>query len=147
MTASAASPASLDRFLEAQAPVYAQVRSELAAGAKYTHWMWFVFPQLRGLGRSGTARFFGIESRAEAIAYWRHPVLGSRLKECAELMLSAPPGLTALEILGTPDELKLRSCMTLFAEVAPEETVFDRVLARYYAGARDPATLALLGAR
>jgi uncharacterized protein (DUF1810 family) len=139
-----ATSADLDRFIEAQAPVYGRVRTELAAGAKRSHWMWYIFPQLRGLGRSGTARLYGIESRAEALAYWQHPVLGPRLKACAELMLATDRGKTALDILGTPDDLKLRSCVTLFAQVAPEESVFERVLARFYGGEPDPATLHLL---
>jgi len=134
----------LDRFLEAQAPVYHQARSELAAAAKRTHWMWFIFPQLKGLGRTGTARFYGIESKAEALAYWQHPVLGARLKDCAELVLAAPSGLTALGILGSPDDLKLRSSMTLFAAVARNESVFRDVLERFYEGEPDKATLELL---
>src|SRR3954471_15089744 len=101
----------LDRFLAAQEPVIAQVRSELAAARKLTHWMWFVFPQLRGLGRSETARHYGIAARDEAQAYLAHPVLGARLRECVELLL-AVPGRSAHEIFGTPDDLKLRSCLT-----------------------------------
>ncbi len=135
---------SLGRFLEAQAPVFDLARSELAAAAKRTHWMWFIFPQLRRLGRTSTAQFYGIESKAETLAYWQHPVLGARLKECAELMLAAPSGLTARGILGTPDDLKLRSSMTLFAAVALEEAVFRDVLERYYEGMPDQATLGLL---
>ena len=134
----------LDRFLEAQAPVYGQARSELAAAAKRSHWMWFIFPQLKGLGRTSTARFYGIGSKAEALAYWQHPVLGARLKECAELVLAAPNGATAHGIFGTPDDLKLRSCMTLFAAVAPGEAVFRDVLERFYEGEPDEATLELL---
>jgi len=134
----------LDRFLEAQAPVYGQARSELAAAAKRTYWMWFIFPQLAGLGRTSTARFYGIKSRAEALAYWQHPVLGARLKECAELVLAAPSGMTARGVLGTPDDLKLRSCMTLFAQVAPDESVFRDVLERFYEGEPDDVTLELL---
>lgn len=134
----------LDRFLIAQAPVYDEVLAELAAGSKTSHWMWFIFPQLRDLGRSSTARFYGIESKAEALAYWQHPVLGPRLKTCAGLVLAAPAGLTAHGIFGTPDDLKLRSCMTLFGAVAPVETVFGEVLQRFYAGVPDAATLALL---
>lgn len=135
---------SLSRFLDAQAPVYAQVVRELAAARKTSHWMWFIFPQIRGLGRTSTARFYGIASRAEAMAYWLNPVLGRRLKECAELVLAAPKGLTAHDIFGTPDDLKLRSSMTLFAAVAPDEPVFGDVLARFYEGKPDEATLALL---
>jgi uncharacterized protein (DUF1810 family) len=134
----------LQRFVDAQAPVFAEVCGELAAGRKRTHWMWFIFPQLRELGRTATARFYGIGSRDEALAYWQHPVLGPRLKQCAELVLNAR-GRTAQEIFGTPDDLKLRSCMTLFADVAGEEPVFARVLDRYYDGRPDERTLALLG--
>jgi len=135
---------SLSRFLDAQAPVYAQVVSELGAARKTSHWMWFVFPQVRGLGHSSTARFYGIASRAEALAYWQHPVLGRRIQECAALVLAAPVGLTAHDIFGAPDDLKLRSAMTLFAEVAPDRPMFREVLARFYAGQPDEATLALL---
>ena len=112
-------PHDLQRFIEAQDPVYSQVCAELAAGAKTSHWMWFVFPQLKALGRSATAQHFGIASRAEALAYWQHPVLGPRLKACSELVV-AVEGRTALQIFGSTDELKFRSCMTLFAQVAPQ---------------------------
>ena len=133
----------LQRFVFAQAPVFDDVCDELAAGRKTTHWIWFIFPQLRELGRSATARFYGITSRDEALAYWQHPVLGPRLKQCAELVLQVS-GKTAHDIFGTPDELKLRSCMTLFAAVAGEEPVFTRVLERFYGGRPDERTLALL---
>lgn len=116
----------LDRFLEAQGPVYRQAWSELAVAAKRSQWMWFIFPQLKGLGRPNTAQLYGIKSKAEALAYRNHPVLGARLKECAELVLAAPSGLTAHGILGAPDDLKLRSCMTLFAAVAPDTAVFGQ---------------------
>jgi uncharacterized protein (DUF1810 family) len=134
----------LQRFIDAQDGVYLQARRELAAGAKTSHWMWFVFPQLRGLGRSATAERYGIASLAEARAYWRHPLLGARLKECSELVL-AVAGRTARQIMGPPDDLKLRSCMTLFEPAAPGEPVFGRVLDKYFGGERDAATLALLG--
>ena len=133
----------LQRFVDAQAPLYGAVCAELAAGRKTTHWMWFIFPQLKGLGRSATARFYGIASKDEALAYWQHPVLGPRLKQCAELVLNTS-GKTAHEIFGTPDDLKLQSCMTLFADVAAGEPVFARVLERYYQGQRDEKTVALL---
>jgi len=133
----------LQRFVDAQAPVFDDVCDELAAGRKTTHWIWFIFPQLRELGRSAPARFYGITSRDEALAYWQHPVLGPRLKQCAELVLQVS-GKTAHDIFGTPDELKLRSCMTLFAAVAGEEPVFTRVLERFYGGRPDERTLALL---
>jgi uncharacterized protein (DUF1810 family) len=122
------------------------VKAELARGAKTSHWMWFVFPQLRGLGRSATAEHYGIASEAEALAYWQHPVLGPRLKECADLMLAAT-GKTAREILGSPDDIKLRSSMTLFAHVAPEEPVFTEILRRFFDGERDARTLDLLRSR
>ena len=133
----------LERFVAAQDAVYEAVRAELSAGRKASHWMWFVFPQLRGLGRSATALHYGLASREEALAYWRHPVLGLRLKECCELVL-ATQGRTAHEIFGSPDDLKFRSCMTLFAEVAPDEPVFRRALARFFDAEPDPRTLALL---
>jgi uncharacterized protein (DUF1810 family) len=142
-------PASFDpaRFVDAQASVYDAVLAELRTARKRSHWMWFVFPQLKGLGHSATAQFYGLASRAEAQAYWRHPLLGPRLRECAALLLQAPPGQSALQILGSPDDLKLRSCMTLFAEVAPQEPVFKAVLQRYFDGQPDPRTLDLLDAR
>ena len=133
----------LQRFVLAQEPVYPQVCAELAAGAKTSHWMWFVFPQLKALGRSATAQHFGIASRAEAQAYWRHPVLGPRLKACSELVV-AIEGKTALQIFRSPDDLKFRSSMTLFAPVAPEEPVFNRALAKYFGGEGDATTLELL---
>lgn len=133
----------LHRFIEAQASVYAEVCAELAAGRKRSHWMWFIFPQLKELGRSSTARHYGIESRDEALAYWQHPVLGPRLKQCAQLVLGAG-AKTAYDIFGTPDDLKLRSCMTLFADVAAGETVFTQVLERFWQGRPDQATTALL---
>ncbi len=140
----AASPGDdLDRFVAAQQPVYDAVCRELAAGLKATHWMWFVFPQLAALGRSATARHFGLADTAEALAYSRHPVLGPRLLQCAGLLL-AVHGRSADQIFGSPDDLKLRSCMTLFDAVAPEAGVFAQVLQRYCDGQRDPLTLALL---
>ena len=134
---------SLERFVEAQDRVYASVLEELAAGNKTSHWMWFVFPQLKALGRSSMAKHFGIESRDEAIAYWQHPVLGKRLKECTELVLAAG-GKTVHEIFGQPDDLKFRSCITLFAQVAPEEPVFIKALERFFDEKPDVMTLNLL---
>ncbi len=136
-------PWQLERFVQAQAPVYAAVCVELAAGAKRSHWMWFIFPQLKALGRSGTARHFGIAGPDEAIAYAAHPVLGARLKECSKLVLDVE-NKTVHDIFGTPDDLKLRSCMTLFDAVAPHERVFRQVLERYFDGREDEASLALL---
>jgi uncharacterized protein (DUF1810 family) len=144
--AHAADPFDLARFVDAQAPVYDQVLAELRAAHKRSHWMWFVFPQLKGLGRSATAVHYGIASRAEALAYARHPLLGARLRECAALVLQAPPARSALQIFGTPDDLKLHSCMTLFAAVAPDVPVFDAALLRYFGGVADAHTLALLAA-
>jgi len=133
----------LERFVEAQDRIYASVREELAAGNKTSHWMWFVFPQLKALGRSTTAKHFGIGSRDEALAYWQHPVLGKRLKECTELVL-AVGDKTVHEIFGSPDDLKFRSCMTLFAQVAPDEPVFSRALKRFFGEQQDQMTLNLL---
>ncbi|HXE21369.1 MAG TPA: DUF1810 domain-containing protein [Rhodoferax sp.] len=137
-----ADPHNLERFVQAQNPVYAQVCAELAAGLKTSHWMWFVFPQLKGLGRSAMAQHFGITSRAEAQAYWHHALLGARLKECVELVL-AVEGRTALQIFGSPDDLKFHSSLTLFAQAAPDEPVFQRALPRYFDGESDARTLEL----
>lgn len=124
---------SLQRFLDAQAPVYDEVCAELRAGRKTSHWMWFIFPQLRGLGHSSLAQHYGIAGRAEAQAYVQHPVLGARLKECMALLL-AHRDLNAEDIFGSIDAMKLRSCATLFATVAPQEPVFAQVLAQLYFG-------------
>ncbi len=105
--------------------------------------MWFIFPQLRGLGRSPTAHHFGLASRDEALAYWNHPVLGARLRECIDLVL-AVPDRSAREILGAPDDMKLRSCLTLFEAAVPDDPRFDRAFARFYDGERDPLTVDLL---
>jgi len=136
-------PHDLQRFVDAQEPVWRQVEAELRAGRKTSHWMWFVFPQLKGLGRSAAALHYGIASRAEAQAYWRHALLGPRLKLCTEWML-AVQGRTALQILGSPDDMKFRSCMTLFGAVAPDEPVFGRALDKYFGGEPDARTLELL---
>jgi uncharacterized protein (DUF1810 family) len=145
MDPAACDPFDLQRFVAAQQGVHPQVAAELAAGAKASHWMWFVFPQLKSLGRSSTARHYGIASLAEARAYWYHPVLGARLRQCCALLMALPPGRSALQIFGPVDALKLRSCLTLFERAAPEEPVFAQALQRYCAGERDPATLQLLG--
>lgn len=135
----------LDRFVTAQNPVYAQALGELRAGRKQGHWMWFVFPQLDGLGRSPTARQFAIQSRAEALEYLAHPLLGARLRECTEALLAVPdPSISA--ILGSPDDLKFRSSMTLFSELSGPGSVFEKALARFYAGKPDARTLELLAA-
>jgi len=133
----------LERFVRAQEPVIADVRRELRAGRKRSHWMWFVFPQLRALGRSPTAQRYGIASLAEAQAYMAHPVLGPRLIECAELV-RAVQGRSAHEIFGSPDDLKLRSSMTLFAAASPTAAVFADVLRQYFGGEPDPLTTELL---
>ncbi|CAN5544478.1 DUF1810 domain-containing protein [soil metagenome] len=134
----------LERFVEAQDPVYVSVCEELAAGKKTSHWMWFVFPQLKGLGRSAMAKHFGLESRDEALAYWQHPLLGQRLKQCTMLVLAAGLHKTAHDILGSPDDLKFRSCMTLFCQLAPDEPVFSQALEWFFGGLPDEATLKLL---
>jgi len=135
-------PFHLQRFVDAQQGVYAQVCTELAAGCKRSHWMWFVFPQLKGLGRSATAQHYGIASKAEAQAYWAHPLLGPRLKQCTDLVL-AVDGRSAQQIFGPPDDLKFRSSMTLFAQ-ATGEPVFTRALQKYFDGEADPRTIELL---
>lgn len=137
-------PPGLDRFVAAQAPVMEAVEAELRAGRKRTHWMWFVFPQLRGLGRSETARFYGLADRAETAAFLAHPVLGLRLRHCTALA-NAVPDRTAHAIFGSPDDLKFRSCATLFAVLDPAPSVFAAALDRFFDGAPDPNTLALLG--
>lgn len=139
----AGDPHDLRRFVDAQAACYAQALAELQAGRKRTHWMWFVFPQLAGLGSSATARRFAIANLAEARAYLAHPQLGARLRECAQAMLRHR-GRSAYEILGSPDDLKLKSCATLFACATPAEPVFEQLLTAFYDGERDARTLQLL---
>jgi uncharacterized protein (DUF1810 family) len=133
----------LDRFVSAQEDVYESALAEIRAGRKRTHWMWFVFPQLLGLGSSPISRQFAIRTAAEARAYLAHPILGPRLLECCEALLRVNGG-SANDILGSPDDLKLRSCATLFASVSEPGSVFERVLERFYGGARDERTEALL---
>jgi uncharacterized protein (DUF1810 family) len=136
-------PYDLQRFVEAQQPVYDQALTELRAGSKRSHWMWFVFPQISGLGHSSMAQRYAIRDSDEASAYLAHPLLGQRLEECAQALLqhSERP---VRQILGSPDDLKLRSSMTLFAAMAPERQVFQAVLDAFFAGQADPATLARL---
>jgi uncharacterized protein (DUF1810 family) len=134
----------LARFVEAQSMNYADALAELRAGRKTTHWMWYVFPQLRGLGLSDTALFFGLSGADEARAYLAHPVLGPRLLECAAALLAIADA-SAAEVLGSPDDLKLRSCATLFAHVSPPGSVFERILERYYEGVPDQRTTVMLG--
>jgi uncharacterized protein (DUF1810 family) len=133
----------LDRFITAQKDTYAAALSELRAGWKQGHWMWFIFPQVAGLGFSSTAQFYAIQSIDEAAAYLAHPVLGPRLIECCEA-LQLHPGRSARDILGSPDDLKLRSCATLFAQVCPAHPVFEQILATFYSGGSDLTTLKLL---
>ena len=137
-------PPVLDRFLQAQEPVWPRVLAELRAGQKRTHWMWFVFPQIKGLGRSDMAQRYAIQSLAEAQAYLGHPVLAGRLRECCQILLELESPSSALEVFGTPDDLKLRSCMTLFAEASAPGSVFDAVLQKYFGGQKDERTLELL---
>ena len=142
----AAMPANFDleRFVAAQAQAMARVEAELRAGAKQSHWMWFVFPQIAGLGNSAMAQRYAIASLDEARAYLAHPVLGKRLKHCVELVLAAH-GHDAHAIFGSPDDMKFRSCLTLFARAAPNEALFRAALDKYYGGIEDAATLARLG--
>ena len=133
----------LQRFVEAQAPIYSKVCEELRAGRKESHWMWFIFPQIAGLGQSPTSVKFAISSLDEALAYLAHPVLGPRLLECSRLALEVE-GRTARQIFGVVDELKFRSSMTLFAGAAREPAVFRQCLDKYFGGAPDRATLAKL---
>ena len=133
----------LDRFVQAQDPVYAAVLTELRAGHKRTHWMWFVFPQIAGLGQSEMARRYAIRSSDEAAAYLAHPVLGPRLRECARLV-SLHRGMEVREIFDSPDDLKFHSSMTLFNDIAPDEAVFQTCLDQFFDGRPDPETLARL---
>jgi uncharacterized protein (DUF1810 family) len=133
-------PYDLDRFVQAQEPVMAQVLAEMAAGRKRTHWMWFVFPQLAGLGHSAMARRYALGSLDEVRAYLAHPVLGPRLVQCAGLV-NGVEGRTAHEIFGSPDNFKFHSCTTLFALAQPGEEVFRRALDKYFGGAMDPMTV------
>jgi uncharacterized protein (DUF1810 family) len=142
----------LRRFVDAQAACFAQVRSELAAGQKRSHWMWFVFPQIRGLGSSPTAQRFAISGLEEAVAYLAHPVLGPRLRECTALV-NAVEGRSIGDIFGYPDDLKFHSSVTLFARAVshspsrdrPDSQVFDEALAKYFDGVPDQVTLDRLG--
>jgi len=135
-------PFDLQRFLDAQAPIYARVVAELRRAQKQTHWMWFVFPQLAGLGHSAMAQRFAIASREEAVAYLGHGVLGPRLRECTALV-TAVEGRTAREILGSPDDLKFQSSMTLFGAVSSDPE-FSAAIAKFYGGRPDQRTLDLL---
>lgn len=138
--------AKLNRFVEAQEADYERALAEIVAGRKRTHWMWYIFPQIDGLGFSSISRRFSIKGVEEAKAYLDHPVLGPRLLKCAEAVIGVE-GRSATEIFGSPDDMKLKSCATLFASVLPAGSVFDWLLAKYYAGARDEKTLQLLELR
>jgi uncharacterized protein (DUF1810 family) len=138
--ASADDPYDLQRFTEAQDPVYDEVCAELRNGRKESHWIWFIFPQLRGLGRSHMADKFGITSREEAEAYLRHPILGPRLRECSRLV-TLIEDRSIHQILGSPDDLKFRSSMTLFASVTSDNHIFNAALQKYFDGERDRLTL------
>jgi uncharacterized protein (DUF1810 family) len=144
----AGDPYHLSRFVQAQndgqEDTFAQAISEIRGGRKRTHWMWYIFPQLDGLAFSPTSRFYAIKSLDEAKAYLDHPVLGPRLQQCAEAAAGIE-GRSATEIFGSPDDLKLKSCATLFTCVLPAGSVFHRLLDKYYAGERDQKTLRLLG--
>ena len=137
-------PFNLQRFVDAQQPVFDTVCAELRAGRKRSHWMWFIFPQIAGLGHSATAHRFAISSLDEARAYLAHPVLGTRLRECSALV-AAVDGRSADEIFGHPDNLKFRSSLTLFAQATADNAVFVECLRKYFGGQPDPVTLDLLG--
>ena len=137
-------PYDLARFVRAQEPAYDQAMSEIRGGRKRSHWMWYIFPQFDGLGVSSTSRQYSLKSAAEAEAYLRHPVLGSRLLESVQAVLDVE-GRSALEVFGSPDDMKLRSCATLFACVSPAGSVFELLLDRYFGGERDDKTLRLIG--
>jgi len=136
-------PFNLERFVQAQNDVYDDVLIELRNGRKRSHWMWFIFPQIEGLGFSAISQLYSIKSLAEATAYLVHPILGPRLKECAETVLGVE-GRSVHEIFGSPDDMKLKSSATLFAHVSPPGSVFHRTLDKYYGGVRDTRTLELL---
>jgi uncharacterized protein (DUF1810 family) len=134
----------LERFIEAQEKDYETALAEIKAGRKRSHWMWYIFPQINGLGYSEISKFYAIKDLAEAGRYLRHPVLGSRLAEiCSELLKA--PGNNATAIFGSPDDMKLKSCMTLFNEVAGADVVFLSVLEKFFNGAKDEQTLKILG--
>ncbi len=133
----------LQRFVEAQAPVYARVLDELRAGRKQTHWIWFIFPQIEGLGYSAMAQRYAIASRDEAVAYLAHPVLGARLRECT-VLVNAVEGRSVHDIFGHPDDMKFHSSMSLFAEASGDADPFMPALEKYFGGARDDATLTRL---
>ena len=133
----------LNRFVQAQEEIYPRALAEIRRGRKASHWMWFIFPQIDGLGYSSTAKFYAIKSKGEAKAYLNHPLLGKRLGECAKALLKIT-GRSAAEILGYPDDLKLRSSMTLFASISEPDSVFSQVLQQYFDAQPDQRTIDLL---
>ena len=141
----AGDPYDLDRFVQAQAEDYEPALAEIRSGRKRSHWMWYIFPQFDGLGFSPTSKHYAIKSLAEAKAYLEHPLLGPRLVECATAALEVE-GKSAHAIFGSPDDLKLRSCATLFAHVTPAGSVFHRLLDKYFRGERDEKTVRLISA-
>jgi len=143
---SADDPYDLNRFVQAQAGVYERALGEIRRGEKRSHWIWYIFPQIDGLGFSSMSKRYAIKGLEEAKAYLEHPILGPRLLECAEAAMCVE-GRSANEIFGSPDDLKLRSCATLFACVSPPGSVFERLLAKYYGGEQDAKTLRLSGTR
>lgn len=135
---------SLERFVEAQAHVWESVLAELSAGKKLTHWSWYTFPQIQGLGESVMSKRYAIQSIDEAVQFWQHPVLGSRLRQCIDLMLGHEARFTPEEVLGPIDAIKLRSCLTLFERAVSEEPLFGEALDDLYHGERDQQTLKIL---
>lgn len=138
-----ADPFNLGRFIDAQADVYPEVIAELRAGCKRSHWIWFIFPQMKGLGHSAQASYYGIGSLDEAVAYLRHPLLGPRLVQCTRLVNQLEDS-SIREILGWPDDMKFRSSMTLFSQAAEDDTIFRAALEKYFDGEPDRLTLELL---
>jgi uncharacterized protein (DUF1810 family) len=136
-------PFDLDRFVQAQQGVHERVCAELRSGRKQSHWMWFVFPQIAGLGQSAMSRLYAISSKEEAAAYLDHEVLGARLRECTRLV-NAVEGRSIRAIFGSPDDMKFHSCMSLFASVAPHEPLFREALQKYFGGELDPETVTRL---
>lgn len=139
----AGDPYDLNRFVQAHEDDYERALSEIKSGRKRSHWMWYIFPQFDGLGFSTMSKRYSIKSVAEAKAYLSHPILGPRLTECVEAVLSVE-GRSAYEIFGSPDDMKLRSCATLFASVSPKSSIFDQLLEKFFQGKRDDKTLRLL---
>jgi uncharacterized protein (DUF1810 family) len=137
-------PYNLERFVSAQETVYENVLAELRKGRKQTHWMWFIFPQIEGLGHSPISKYYSVRNRHEAQQYLDHPILGTRLLECTKIIL-AVSGRSAVEIFGSPDDLKLKSSMTLFASLTDSDSVFRQALEKYFEGERDHKTLEILG--